>query len=84
MVPLDVLAYPGHGAPAPIADLVSAQRSYLTDFRDRVAVACADGQLSAAGRAALVAETERRHRGWVPVAGVPDLIAKNADGIARA
>lgn len=79
----DTIAHPGHGAEASLATLTAAQRDYLTGFRASVLEAGRSGRLTAEARQSVVAGTERRHPGWVPVAGVPDLIAKNADGVAR-
>ena len=77
------VAYPGHGAAAPVETLATAQKDYVSRFRQLVLGAATAGRLTAEARQSVVAETERRHPRWVPVAGVPDLLAKNADGVAR-
>ena len=83
LLPAGTVAYPGHGAEADAGTLAAAQRDYIEGFRELVAGSAKDGRLTDAARRAVVAETDRRHPGWIPVAGVPDLIAKNADGVAR-
>lgn len=83
LLPPGTVTYPGHGAPAPVGALAAAQRDYLNRSRALVVEAATDGRLTAAARQVVVAETERRHPGWVPVAGVPDLVAKNADGVGH-
>jgi glyoxylase-like metal-dependent hydrolase (beta-lactamase superfamily II) len=83
LLPPGTIAYPGHGAEAPVETLAAAQKDYISRFRALVLGAAMAGRLTAAARQSVAAETERRHPGWVPVAGVPDLLAKNADGVAR-
>ena len=82
-LPVGTIAHPGHGAAARVEVLAAAQRDYLTQFRDAVLAAATGGRLTVQARQAVVSDMERRHPGWVPVAGVPDLVAKNADGVAR-
>ncbi len=83
LLPAGTTAYPGHGAAAAIEALVAAQREYLKRFRALVIEAAASGRFTAEARRTVTAETDRQHPGWIPVAGVPDLVAKNADGVAR-
>ena len=83
LLPSGTRAYPGHGADAPVEALVAAQRDYLQSFRTAVRDAAGGGRFTAAARTVVVDTDTRRHPGWLPVAGVPDLVAKNADGVAR-
>lgn len=83
LLPPGAIAHPGHGAAAEAAMLLAAQRDYLRRFRALVAETAATGRLTPAARAAVLAETERRHPGWPPVAGVPDMPGLNADAVAR-
>jgi glyoxylase-like metal-dependent hydrolase (beta-lactamase superfamily II) len=83
LLPRGTAAYPGHGAEAPIETLAAAQKDYISRFRALVLGAALAGRLTAEARQSVAAKIERRHPGWMPVAGVPDLLAKNADGVAR-
>lgn len=83
LLPPCALAHPGHGAAAPAAALLAAQRDYIRRFRALVAQAASGGRFGPEARAAVVAETERRYPGWPPVAGVPDVPGLNADAVAR-
>lgn len=83
LLPAGALAHPGHGAPSELDALATAQTAYLRRFRDAVQEAAEGGRLTARARAAVVAQTELAYPGWLPVAGVPELIARNAEGVAR-
>lgn len=74
--------YPGHGEPGDAAELIAAQRKYLTDFRELVASAVADG-ITPEETAAVVAETERRYPDHQPVASLPELVAANVGAVGR-
>lgn len=83
LLPPGVTAYPGHGAAAPAEVLLPARRDYIRRFRALVAEGATGGGFTPEARRAVVAETERRHPGWPPVAGVPDVLGINADAVAR-
>jgi glyoxylase-like metal-dependent hydrolase (beta-lactamase superfamily II) len=74
--------YPGHGQPGDAAELIVAQRTYLTEFRELVAPTVADG-ITAEETAAVVAEVERRYPGYPSVASLPDLLAVNVAAVGR-
>jgi glyoxylase-like metal-dependent hydrolase (beta-lactamase superfamily II) len=74
--------YPGHGGAGDAAELIAAQRKYLTEFRELVAPTVADG-ITAEETAAVVAETERRYPDYPPVASLPDLVAANVAAVGR-
>lgn len=77
------MALPGHGAQGEAEALLGAQRAYLRQFRQLILDAASGGRLTARGRTDVLAEMARRHPGWVPVAGVPDLEGQNVDAVAR-
>lgn len=74
--------YPGHGEPGDAAELIDAQRKYLTEFRELVAPVVADG-ITAEETATVVAEVERRYPDHQPVASLPDLVAANVAAVGR-
>jgi glyoxylase-like metal-dependent hydrolase (beta-lactamase superfamily II) len=82
------LAYPGHGNVDTVAALIRYQQRYLERFRRlvsrRVAAASDQGRkITGAERRAVVAATERRYPGFLPVAAtIPDLLAENVDFVA--
>jgi glyoxylase-like metal-dependent hydrolase (beta-lactamase superfamily II) len=87
-LPPTTIAYPGHGDPAPAADLVTAQQTYLTRFRDLVAKAVGvdspGGQTVTPGEAAdITAATDRAYPNYPPVATLPDLISVNIAAVAK-
>jgi glyoxylase-like metal-dependent hydrolase (beta-lactamase superfamily II) len=82
------LSYPGHGNVSETRTLVEAQRRYIERFRRlvrrRIAPASDAGrQVSPAERRAIVASMERRYPGYLPVAGIPDLLGENVEPVAR-
>lgn len=80
--PPETIAYPGHGAPGPLGELVAEQRAYLEGFRERVQAALADGQVSAAEMDGIIAATEAAHPGYLPVAELPELMRRNVIAVA--
>lgn len=83
LLPPDCKALPGHGAMADAGSLLSAQRDYLRRVRQLVLEAANGGRFTASAREAVLAEIDRRHPGWAPVAGVPGMSAMNLDAVAR-
>ncbi len=81
-LPADMMAYPGHGEPGPLGPMIEAQRAYLVAFRDRVAAALSDGQVSADEAASIVAETEADYPGAAPAALLPELLKRNVIAVA--
>lgn len=77
------IVYPGHGASGNPKQLFGNQREYLTLFRKLVAKAVKDGALSIDEKRRIVADTERRYQGYLPVAEIPDLLDKNVDAVAK-
>lgn len=80
--PPETIAYPGHGEPGPLGELVAAQRDYLEGFRARVQAALEDGQVSASEMNEIIAATESAHPGYLPVAELPELILRNVIAVA--
>lgn len=80
--PPETTAYPGHGEPGPLGEMVAAQRAYLEGFRGRVQSALADGTVSAAETDEIIAGTEAAHPGYQPVATIPELMRRNVVAVA--
>ena len=77
----DVMVYPGHGEPGPLADLVPAQKSYLEDFVSLVAAANTDRVLSYKERQTIIDTMNERYPDHPPVADIPDLLEQNMDAV---
>ena len=76
--------HPGHGPSSDLEPLLEAQIAYLSEMRDLILDNIHPaGGFPEAGRKAVVAGMERRYRGWLPVAEMPDLLAMNADAFAH-
>jgi glyoxylase-like metal-dependent hydrolase (beta-lactamase superfamily II) len=81
-LPPETMAYPGHGEPGPLGEMIAAQRAYLENFRGRVEAALADGTVSAAETDEIIAATEAAHPGYEPVAMLPELMRRNVVAVA--
>ncbi len=77
------IVYPGHGGSGNPKQLIEEQRKYLVVFRQAVAKAVKDKTLSPEEKRRIVAQTERRYAGFLPVAEIPDLLEKNVDAVAQ-
>ncbi len=80
--------YPGHGAPGPARSLINEQLDYLRTFRALVgkAIATASPQgstVTPGEEASIVADLERDHPGYPPVADLPDLTPVNIKAVAQ-
>lgn len=82
--PAETVALCGHGTPAPFGLLATEQAEYLETFRGWVREALGSApRLDDAGRAAITARHAARFGGFPRVVGFPDLVAQNADAVAR-
>lgn len=82
--PATTVALCGHGTPAPVGLLLDDQTAYLDTFRAWVRDALGTRpMLDDAGRAAITAAHADRFGGFPRVVGFPDLVAQNADAVAR-
>lgn len=79
------VALPGHGAPAPAAELIEGQLAYLRFFHGAVEAELRGGRtrLDDAARRRIRAATEARYPGYLRVAPPPNLIEMNADAVAQ-
>lgn len=78
-LPADMTLYPGHGEPGPLGRLVGEQRAWLTDFRDKVRAAAADGVVSEAEAGTIAASMPD----LPPVSEIPDLMKRNLIAVAE-
>ncbi|QJF52584.1 MBL fold metallo-hydrolase [Roseobacter ponti] len=76
------IAYPGHGASAPLFDLIDAQGKWLRDMRDIVNERIADGEFSDQDVEESWAEFQRRHPNQLPVAPIDGLGPLNLRAVA--
>jgi glyoxylase-like metal-dependent hydrolase (beta-lactamase superfamily II) len=81
----DVMIYPGYGTPAPLGELVPAQKDYLETFVTLVREARQDGLVDDREKDAIVEEMEVRYSGYTSATPqpVPDLLRLNVEGVAR-
>lgn len=75
--------HPGHGEPGAPDELITRQREYLAHFRDQVAQESPDGTLPPGAEQRIADAMGARYPGYVPVAAIPDLLARNAEPIAK-
>ncbi|WP_459711410.1 MBL fold metallo-hydrolase [Actinophytocola sp. KF-1] len=80
--------HPGHGTPGPARALIDEQRAYLQEFRELVRPATTAASphgttVTPDEEASIVAELERAHPGYPPVADLPGLAAENVKAVAR-
>ncbi len=81
MFPGDMMVYPGHGRPGPLAELVPAQKAYLEDIVRLVSEARSDGRLKPMDVEAIVKEMDRLYPDHTPVAVIPDLKTFNVEAV---
>ena len=76
--------YPGHTTPGPADDLISEQVAYIETFREFVSEQLnAQGELTEAGREAVIEATEQRFPDHETSLFLPGLIGVNADAVAE-
>jgi glyoxylase-like metal-dependent hydrolase (beta-lactamase superfamily II) len=81
-------AYPGHGAPGPVRQLLDAQRAYLQLFRSLVRPTIAAGSpggatVTPAERDGVLARLDRTYPKYPPVAALPTLAEVNVASVAK-
>lgn len=77
-------AYPGHGAPGPLKELIDWQIRYLQRFRELVAAeAEADGTVPEEAKGRIAAAMEQDYPDYQPVAAMPELLTLNIEPVAR-
>lgn len=82
LLPGNTVAYPGHGAPGPIGPMIAEQRAWLTLLRELVAAAQADGVVTEAEAADILAQMDERFPHRPPSAPYPELMKRNVMAVA--
>jgi glyoxylase-like metal-dependent hydrolase (beta-lactamase superfamily II) len=77
-IPTDWTLYPGHGDSGGVA-LISAQRDYIREFRERTQAAVNFTGLTQDAKQSLVEGTHRMYPGWA----LEMLIPINAEAVAK-
>ncbi len=77
------IAYPGHGAQAPLSKLAEEQAVWITDMHGLVRVRIEDGVFTDEEATEVAEEFELLHPGQEPVAPIPDFMRLNAQAIAE-
>jgi glyoxylase-like metal-dependent hydrolase (beta-lactamase superfamily II) len=76
--------YPGHGESGQIAELIGAQREYLTAFYQFVSQQLRGGDsLAEDGKQLIVQAMEERYLGYDTAAAIPNLLELNVDAVAK-
>jgi glyoxylase-like metal-dependent hydrolase (beta-lactamase superfamily II) len=86
--PAALEAFPGHGSPAPLEELVTAQRIYLRTFRQLVGRTIENGsprgkQVTETETAHVIARMRQLYPGYPNVASLPTLKQVNVSSVAK-
>lgn len=75
--------YPGHGDAGSPKSLVDEQAGYLLKFRELVTAEREGDGLHEDGEERIVSAMNRQYPGYLPVAAIPDLLAKDIPPVAK-
>lgn len=75
--------YPGHGDAGSPSSLVGEQEGYLLTFRELITLERDGDGLRDGGEERIISAMNARYPGYLPVAAIPDLLAKDIPSIAK-